>query len=225
LNTYRALPSYTRRRTFAQRILAWEEINGRRFSWRETREPYEVLLAEVLLQRTQANQVEHFLPAFLDQFPNPAALERAPYDEVAKAVRPFGLAKRAALIKRLAAQLLEGIPSAPEHLMRLCGVGPYTANAVACFSFGERRAVLDANVVRVLTRYFGWKTDRARPRDDPGLWRLASSLLPARGAPTYNWGLLDFSAAVCRSRDPRCEGCPLRRACSYRKTSRRSRRS
>lgn len=99
--------------------------------------------------------------------------------------------------------------------MRLPGVGAYIGNAVLCFAYGKDLAVLDTNVVRVFSRFFGINSKKARPRTDPTLWKTAQELVPPRRSRAYNWALLDFAASVCTSRSPQCHKCPLYRHCKW----------
>jgi A/G-specific adenine glycosylase len=202
---------------FRRTLLRWYSRHARRFSWRETRDPYQILLAEVLLQRTQAVQVEDHYRHVVAAFPTPRALAAASLEDVREVLRPLGLAKRAATLKRMAEELVTRfggeVPTGVPVLMTLSGVGRYIASAAACFATGARVATLDANVVRVFSRFFGITSEKQRPRDDPALWALADSLLPRKGVVNYNRALIDFAALVCKPRVPLCPTCPLRAKC------------
>jgi len=198
-------------------LLAWHEAHSRCFPWRETRDAYPILLAEVLLQRTQAIQVERSFRGFLREFPKPEILARAPTTAVEEAIRPLGLAKRASTLKLMGEALVQRhrgcVPATLDELLLLPGVGRYVAVATLCFAFGARLGLVDANVIRVLGRYFSVHSERSRPRDDPELWNLATRLTPRHDPATYNRALIDFASLVCTPRSPRCSHCPLGRTC------------
>lgn len=215
-----------RDRPFDKKLLQWYRREKRKFPWRTTRIPYRILMAELFLQKTQAKQVEPILRIFLKRFPTVRRLAGARLTDIQTATWSLGLPARARQIKTLSRQLTERfagrVPRSERDLLSLSGVGPYTATAVLCFAFGARRAVVDANVIRVLARYFGIRSRRPRPRSDKWLWRVADDLVPVRNAREYNWAILDFAAKVCRSRKPLCSECPLRRTCWWFRRAKRS---
>ena len=212
------------------RVLAWFEESGRDLPWRATRDPYRVLVAEVLAQQTQAARAAAAWPRFLERFPDVHALAAAAPAEVLRAWQGLGYNRRA-LALRATAQAVEargGWPGTVEGLAGLPGVGPYTARAVACFALGLRVAPVDTNVARVLARSLAGT--------DPGdlspaaRQRLADQALPPAadhpdvpyGAPdpsgrawTWSSALMDVGALHCRPR-PRCDGCPLELTCRWR---------
>jgi A/G-specific adenine glycosylase len=212
------------------RVLAWFGESGRDLPWRATRDPYRVLVAEVLAQQTQAARAAAAWPRFLERFPDVHALAAAAPAEVLRAWQGLGYNRRA-LALRATAQAVEargGWPGTVEGLAGLPGVGPYTARAVACFALGLRVAPVDTNVARVLARSLAGT--------DPGdlspaaRQRLADQALPPAadhpdvpyGAPdpsgrawTWTSALMDVGALHCRPR-PRCDGCPLELTCRWR---------
>lgn len=204
-------------RLFCKRLRRWFTKNRRQFEWRNTSDPYAILLSEVLLQRTQAPQVASHFNRILQEFPSPAALCSNPYDAVSKSLRPLGLAKRAgtlmAMAKVLVEQLDGRVPEDVDLLASLPGVGRYIAAATACFAFGRRIPIVDANVIRIFSRYFGIISNRKRPRDDPQIWKLAESLLPRKNVEDHNRALIDFAALVCTARNPKCHSCPMNESC------------
>jgi A/G-specific adenine glycosylase len=195
-------------------LLAWGERNQREFAWRDTSDPYEVLVAEILLQSTRADAAEPVFESFLDSFPDLAALGRASTDDIAELLEPLGLHNRraAALVEIGTRCAGEGIPEEESALRELPRVGRYVASAVACFARGEPRPVVDTNVIRVYQRVLGVEHERQR---DPRLWDLASEILPSDRAGEFNLALLDFAAAVCTARSPACEECPASEYCIY----------
>ena len=216
------------------RVLAWFEESGRDLPWRATRDPYRVLVAEVLAQQTQAARAAAAWPRFLERFPDVPALAAAAPAEVLRAWQGLGYNRRA-LALRATAQAVEergGWPGTVEELAALPGVGSYTARAVACFALGLRVAPVDTNVARVLARSLAG----ADPAEltPVARQRLADQALPTAagaaadraeipvGAPdpsgrawTWSSALMDIGALHCRPR-PRCDGCPLELTCRWR---------
>jgi A/G-specific adenine glycosylase len=206
-----------RARWLRERVLAWFASSGRAFPWRETHDPYHVLIAELLLQRTRADLVEPLYRRFVTEYPDAKALANADPVRVSEVLRPLGFAHRTARLPNLGRALVERhggrIPRERADLLALPGVGEYVANAVRAVAFGEQEPLLDPNIIRLIGRVFGLRSDRARPRDDPALWSFIRSLLPRARAREFNLALVDLGAMVCRTRRPRCYSCPLRRRC------------
>ncbi|NLE94592.1 MAG: hypothetical protein GX600_02745, partial [Dehalococcoidia bacterium] len=167
---------------FVRRLLRWFRENGRRFPWRETRDPYEVLVAELMLQRTQASQVVDVYVGFLHDYPNLDSTRSLTARKLRTYLAPLGLAKRVPLVKGALSRLLKDhngrVPRTYSELNALPGVGPYTANAVRCFAHGSSVALVDANIVRILTRVFGIRS-RKRLRTDAQFAELAGTMLAA----------------------------------------------
>ena len=205
---------------FRRAVLRWYPVNGRHaLPLRLTRDPYAVLVSEVMLQQTQVERVIPYYAEWLQRWPAFPALAGATPAEVIRAWRGLGYNRRAVNLHRLAiaVQRAHGglLPAEPAVLQALPGIGPYTAAAVRSFARDERVAVLDTNIARLLARVFaGVAIQREiRPRD---LRDLAESLLPARDARDHNLALMDFGAMVCTARGPRCQGCPVSPSCAWR---------
>jgi A/G-specific adenine glycosylase len=183
-------------------VLAWYRGNGRDLPWRRTRDPYAILVSEIMLQQTQVSRVVPRWTAWLERWPTVESLAAAASADVIRAWSGLGYNRRALSLQRAARVVVErgGFPDTYEELLELPGVGPYTASAVACFAFDEQRTALDTNVRRVLTRATG-TSDVAPP--------------PGR-AFEWNQALFDLGATVCLARVPRCEQCPLAEACPSR---------
>jgi A/G-specific adenine glycosylase len=211
---------------FPAAVIRWQRRHGRHdLPWQSTRDPYRVWLSEVMLQQTQVATVLRYYPAFLERFPTVSALAAAPLDDVLAAWSGLGYYSRARHLWQCARVVVEQhegqLPASSAVLATLPGIGRSTAAAIAAFCFGERAAILDGNVKRVLTRALGFADDLARPANERTLWRLAESLLPAgRGVEPYTQGLMDLGATVCLARRPRCEACPLAPACVARRQGR-----
>ena len=191
------------------RLLGWYAAFGRDLPWRRTRDPYSVLIAEVMLQQTQVERVIPKWYAWLTRFPNFAALAAASRADAIREWRGLGYNLRAVRLHAIARQVMEHhageLPRSLAGLLSLKGVGRYTAGAVACFAFGEPVAMIDTNVRRVLGRVFQASGD---------FERLADSLVPATDAYAWNQALMDLGATVCRAQRPTCRLCPLRDVCA-----------
>ena len=195
--------------SFTRKLLAWYKRNARVLPWRETRNPYAILVSEFMLQQTQVSRVLDYYPRFLKRFPTIEQLARARPKAVREAWDGMGYYARAANLHALAKQVAESgrrIPDDPEELRTLPGVGPYTAGAVACFAYEKPVPTVDTNVRRVLTRVFG----------NAKVWGLASKLVPKDGkrAWRFNQALMELGALVCTARKPKCPHCPVRNDCS-----------
>ena len=195
----------------AESLLRWYADHGRDLPWRGTRDPYRVLVSEVMLQQTQAARVVPYLERFLARFPDERALAAAPTADILAAWSGLGYNRRALALQRAARIVArEGWPRDEAGLRRLPGVGPYTAAAVASFAFGAHVPAVDTNARRVIERL-----DRRR-RAPAALRRRAGALLPAGRAATFNHAIMDLGATVCTARAPRCDACPLAEACRSR---------
>ena len=202
----------------AQRVLIWQREHGRHgLPWQGTRDPYRVWLSEVMLQQTQVATVLDYYVRFLQRFPDVQALAAAPLDDVLALWSGLGYYSRARNMHRCAAIVVaeQGgrFPGSSAALAALPGIGRSTAAAIAAFCFGERAAILDGNVKRVLTRALGFGGDLALAAQERVLWQTAESLLPAEGVEAYTQGLMDLGATLCLARRPQCERCPLASLC------------
>lgn len=202
-------------RTYRREVINWYLGHGRDFPWRRTSDPYAILVAEVLLQRTTSTHVEAIYAEFLRRWPNPKGLARARVSSIAAVTRPLGLRQRAANLKGLGRQLVElgEVPLDPGALEMLHGVGPYTAHMIPVLAQDQPLPVVDWVIARVLRRYFGL-SDGRRPNADSDLWSLAKSLSASGQARALWLGTLDLAAIICR-RVPLCHECPLRATCSH----------
>jgi A/G-specific adenine glycosylase len=205
------------RRWLRRRVLAWFDEYGRSFPWRAADDPFEVLIAELLLQRTRADLVPEVFRVFLRRYPDAPALATADSADVVDVLRPLGFLHRSARLPALARVLVErfkgSVPRTEKELLSLPGVGRYVANAVLVVAFNKRRPLLDPNVIRLIGRVFGVSSSRRRARDDERLWAFLTELLPRRRSREFALGLIDLGAVVCVARRPRCFSCPLRDRC------------
>ena len=178
-----------------------------------------MFVSEFLLRKTRASQAEPVVMKIVQAYPTLESLAFADSTELSKMLHPTGLQNiRSRGLLRAANDLLlmGGLERAPElnKLLSLAHVGRYVANAVLCFGFRERRAVVDANIARVFHRAFGFEMPREIQKADE-IWEFANQLLPMRRFQEFNWALFDFAAHYCVARAPKCDGCPLRKGCLF----------
>ena len=204
----------------ADSLLQWFAAGGRRLPWREGRTPYRVWVSETMLQQTQVKTVIPYFERWLTRFPTLAALADAPLSDVLKAWEGLGYYRRARLLhggaKQVVADYGGKLPETYDELLKLSGIGPCTAAAIASLAFGEVVLAVDGNVKRVASRLFclsGVVTPKAVKA------RLAPHLPPAR-AGAFNEALMELGATVCTPRAPRCDGCPVQNYCSAFQTGR-----
>ncbi|MEO7152440.1 MAG: A/G-specific adenine glycosylase [Burkholderiaceae bacterium] len=202
----------------ATRVIAWQRRHGRnQLPWQGQRDPYRVWLSEVMLQQTQVATVLGYYTRFLERLPDVAALAAASEDEVLALWSGLGYYSRARNLHACAQAVLREhggrFPTTSTELERLPGIGRSTAAAIAAFCYGERAAILDGNVKRVLTRLLGFDADLAVAANQRALWAHAQALLPEAGIEVYTQGLMDLGASVCSARAPQCAACPLQAVC------------
>jgi A/G-specific adenine glycosylase len=200
------------------RLLGWYSSEHRDFPWRRTRDPWAVLVSEVMLQQTQASRVVTRFPPFMDRFPTPRAMADVSEAEVLVAWAGLGYNRRALALRRTALAVQErGWPADVEGLQRLPGIGPYTARAVAALAFGRPVGAVDTNVRRWLSRRFG-----LRAPTQPVLQELADGLatcdpsVTSDTAAAWMHASMEFGANVCRPRAPDCPSCPIAAGCPSR---------
>ena len=202
---------------FRRRLLGWYRRHGRDLPWRRTRDPYHIVVSEFMLQQTQVSRVEAYYHRFLEQYPTIHALATAPAAAVRESWEGLGYYRRATNLHRLAQAVVDGhggvVPSDPEVLATLPGVGRYTAGAVSCFAYERVAATVDTNVARVIRRAFhprhGTKSLTRQ------VWATASEILPRHGKRAWevNQGLMELGALICTARVAKCGVCPVRKAC------------
>ena len=212
----RAASSSVDRSKVQQRVLSWFDEHGRSFPWREHRDPFQTMVAEVMLQQTQTGRVAPAYTTFLSKFPTVSSLAHASAMEVIQAWKGLGYNRRAVDLQR-SAQAIEHqyggeVPSDPKTLRALPGIGEYSASAVACFAYDRQIPVVDVNVRRVLSR-------AARGTDELSVDQtraIAAEWLAPGDAYRWNQALMDVGAMICRIDAPLCTQCPLKASCSYR---------
>lgn len=203
---------------FAQRLIAWQKTHGRHdLPWQNTRDPYAIWVSEIMLQQTQVSAVIPYYRRFMARFPDISSLAGAEEDHVLEHWSGLGYYSRARNLHAAAKQIMnlhEGsFPQDVELIEALPGIGRSTAAAIASFAFGQRHAILDGNVKRVLARCFGIDGWPGRPAVEKRMWQLAESLLPEEGMETYTQGIMDLGATLCSRSKPTCPACPYVDAC------------
>jgi A/G-specific adenine glycosylase len=204
---------------FRRKLIAWFKREGRDLPWRRTRDPYRVLVSEVMLQQTQVPRVTGYYARFLRTFPTVHHLARAKPAAVREAWDGLGYYRRAANLLLLAREVVHHhdgtLPADPEALLQLPGIGRYTAGAVACFAYEQAVPLVDTNVARVLRRAFHPRV-RKGARGNRQLWETATTLQRSRGrsAWLFNQALMELGAVVCTARVARCGVCPVATICT-----------
>ncbi len=202
---------------FTDTILIWYQSNARDLPWRQTRDPYLIWLSEVILQQTRVQQGLPYYEAFKDKFPTVSDLAKAPEELVLRTWQGLGYYSRARNLHKTAKFVCEDLggrfPTSYEELVKLPGIGPYTAAAISSFAFDEHQAVVDGNVFRVLSRYFGLNHDIAESKNRKVYAELANELMPKGKAALFNQSIMEFGALQC-SPVPSCSNCPLMGTCA-----------
>lgn len=203
---------------FAAALLQWYDDRATPMPWRGSHDPYRIWLSEVMLQQTRIATVKDYYTRFLATFPTIEALANAALDDVLKTWEGLGYYSRARNLHRLAQVIVteqQGqFPTTPEALQDLPGIGRYTAAAIASIAFGARAAVLDGNVIRVLTRLLDLPDEIGSPRVEQQLWTLAEALLPGERCGDYNQAVMDLGRMICVPRRPLCEQCSVQAFCA-----------
>lgn len=207
------------RTKFDENLLEWSSANFRNYPWREDRSgPYQVLIAEVLLKRTTATAAQRVYRPFLDTFPDFGALSLATEEQLTQVLAPIGLNRQRAhsvvgMARWICDQCSGVIPDSLEELLKIPGLGPYSARAILSFGFGIRTCIVDGNVARIINRFFR-KTFKAEQT-----WLqcqdIAELLLPDVDHERFNYALIDLGGAICKPSSPKCDVCPLSSECEY----------
>ncbi len=206
---------------FRRRLHAWYRRNARDLPWRRTRDAYQVLVSELMLQQTQVSRVVTYYAEFLDRFPTLSDVARAKPAAVMEAWEGLGYYARARNLHALARKVTDDgrkpapLPSDAAELRALPGIGAYTAGAVSSFAYERRAALVDTNVARVLRRVFAPSVDPKTTSGQRALWTMAEGLLPRTGGATWthNQALMELGAVVCTARVAHCGRCPVRSIC------------
>ncbi len=211
------MPAAETLRTVQETLLGWFEEHARDLPWRRTRDPYRILVSEVMLQQIQVSRAIPFYEAFVARYPSVVALADAPLADVIRTWGDLGRYRRVVNLHRAARRIVDehggDIPRDPAILVTLPGVGPYTAGAVACFAFEDDTAFVDTNMKRVLHRLFVGPDVPAPTAGQRDVLALAAAAVPAGRGWTWNQALMEFGALHCTARRPACGRCPVAPAC------------
>lgn len=202
---------------FSESLVSWYHQHKRDLPWRQTIDPYKVWLSEIILQQTRVDQGLPYFQRFIENYPTVSDLANAPLEEVMRLWQGLGYYSRArnlhATAKEVVNKHLGSFPSTYQGLLSLPGVGPYTAAAIASFCFGLPYAVVDGNVMRVLTRIHGIIDPIDQPKTRKQLDALANQLLSQRDPATHNQAVMEFGAMLCKPSNPDCQICPFSETC------------
>ena len=212
-----SLPASPARQWFRRRLLAWYRAHGRDLPWRRTDDPYHILVSEIMLQQTQVDRVLPKYHEWLSKYPSLDALASADERDVNETWRPLGYNIRPRRLQSIARESVARyggeLPSDAETLLSFKGIGAYTAGAIRSFAFGQRAAILDTNVARVLLRVFIGKGNAKAGPMRRRLWQISAALVPIRRVFDFNQALMDLGAMVCTARKPKCLVCPMAKGC------------
>ena len=214
------MKSGDKNKLFVSLLLKWSKKNIRDFPWRTTVDPYSILIAEIMLQRTKVKQVVPIYMDFLESYPDIFSLSKASDNEIKNKISGLGLAKRAKGIQKLADQIIKDykgkIPAEKNKLLNLHGVGNYISNALLCHAFNQNVPTVDANFARVLKRIFSLNLKKPEQKDKT-LWVFAEDLIQyAQGnCSLFNLGIIDLANLICTSRKPSCCICPCISICEH----------
>ena len=202
-------------KSFADLLITWHAKSGRHhLPWQQSKDPYNVWVSEIMLQQTQVAIVIDYYHRFMKKFPTIKALADADEEEVMQLWSGLGYYRRARFLHEGAQMIMEEMegvfPSQFDMMMKIPGIGRSTAGAISAFSFNQKKAILDGNVKRVLSRYFLVREWTGLPKTEKKLWGYAESLLPDKNIATYTQALMDLGATVC-SKKTLCETCPLKK--------------
>ncbi|ULC59989.1 A/G-specific adenine glycosylase [Flaviramulus sp. BrNp1-15] len=203
--------------TFSKTLTHWYSINKRNLPWRETKDPYYIWLSEIILQQTQVKQGLPYYEAFVAKYPTVFHLANANESEVLKLWQGLGYYSRARNLhttaKHIVNELKGDFPNTYKELLKLKGVGDYTASAIASICFNEATAVVDGNVYRVLSRYFGIDTPINSSKGAKEFKQLAQKLIDKKNPAEFNQAIMEFGATQCKPKNPFCDVCPFNNSC------------
>lgn len=213
-------------RTSQKQLLKWYEEEKREMPWRNNQNPYRILVSEFMLQQTQVKTVIPYFERWMKSFPTVQKLAQAPESTVLKHWEGLGYYSRARNLKKAAQKIQQEysgkVPDSMKEILKLPGVGRYTAGAVLSIAFGQKVPVVDGNVKRVLSRLFLLKENGENRKSENILWETMQSLLPETGAGNFNQAFMELGATVCLPQNPLCLLCPLKRNCKAQKAGKQN---
>ncbi len=212
------IPSRYRIISFRRRIMEWIDTNGRNYLWRNTGDPFRVLIAEMMLRRTRADQVNRVYQELFNKYPDVESCANANENELNSIIYHLGLRWRSPAFKKVARLIIQQysgkVPETREEILNLPGVGDYVAGAVLSIAYNKKEWMVDSNIVRVYRRYFGMKTSREGRRDKHVIG-VAKTYVSTEDPRKANLAILDFAALVCTPTNPKHDICPVRRRCLF----------
>jgi A/G-specific adenine glycosylase len=199
-------------------LLAWYAEQARDLPWRRSRDPYRVWVSEIMLQQTQVATVRDYFQRFVRALPNVRRLAAADEAQVLRLWEGLGYYRRARQLHAAAKTIVDEFdgefPRSVDELMKLPGIGRYTAGAIASIAFGLRAPILEANTIRLLSRLIGYRDDPLRSAGQRVLWQVAADILPQDDVARFNQALMELGSLVCTPAEPKCDECPLAGACA-----------
>lgn len=212
----RDIPPVEQVKEFRQKVLDWFNEYGRDYPWRHTDDPFRVLIAEIMLRRTKADQVKTVYNLLFDRYPDVGSLALADDKQLEEILYPLGLKWRSPTFKLIAQVLKEKyncmVPETREELTKLPGVGDYVAGAVLTIAYKKPEWMIDSNIVRLFKRYFGLDTTK-EGRRDKHIIGMAKTYIKGDDPRSANLALVDFSAVICKPKSPECQSCPISKDC------------
>ncbi|ADR22569.1 A/G-specific adenine glycosylase [Marivirga tractuosa] len=206
--------------SFSNLLINWYNQHQRDLPWRDTSDPYRIWLSEIILQQTRVDQGLPYYNKFINQYPSVHELAKAPEDEVMRLWQGLGYYSRARNLHECAKSIVNQydgeFPDTYEELLKLKGIGKYTAAAIASFAFDRAVPVVDGNVFRVLARYLDISDDISQPKTFKTFFNVAKQLIPENQAASFNQALMELGATICTPRKFKCENCPLSLDCQAR---------
>lgn len=206
--------------SFISLLLGWYKDNGRNLPWRYNKDPYKILVSELMLQKTDAPKVKNIYDDFFKKFPTIYEIDKTSIKTLERTLEPLGLyRKKAERLKSISKTIIENhygkIPNSKNELLELNGVGNYIANAVMCFAYNKDESIVDTNVIRLYNRIFNLQSSKKRPRTDKEIWNFAKAILPLNKVQDYNYAVLDYASLICKAKKPNCEVCIFKQYCSF----------
>ena len=201
------------RRRVRSRVLKWYDQHGRTLPWRESKDPYQIWISEIMLQQTTVAAVVPYFERFVERFPTVRTLADAQQDQVLRMWEGLGYYSRARNLHKAAQTVIrefEGqFPDTVDQLKQLPGIGPYTAGAIASFAFDQPAPIVEANTLRLYSRLIELDIDPRGTEGQKKLWKFAAWIVSRRRAADFNQAVMDIGSQVCRPKDPQCPTCPL----------------
>lgn len=208
------------RKKFVEHILNFYNTQGRDFPWRKISDPYKIFLTEILLRKTTSKQVNSIYVKFFSEYPTIDSLALAEENELENSIKCLGLSKQRSkqmikLANIITKQYGGLIPKNYNELIKLPGVGMYTAGGVLCLVYNKDVSMVDTNVIRVISRYFNFRSTKKDISTDKNIWEFVKDMVPPGKCKEFNFGLIDFAGIICRQKDPHCKKCGLNDKCHF----------